>query len=306
MARWRPPVEHGTALVTPEGHARLKAELDELWRVRRPEVVKALAAAAAEGDRSENAEYTYRKKQLGEIDRRVRYLSKRLQVLRVVDTVASDREAVFFGASVEVEDIADGTLARYRIVGPDETGSASTRHLHGRCSGSASMMNSRPNFRAESDATRSSRLTMGRRMRSPGKRSVVRNGMDAVCGLTSRDAFLFVIAAQAGQARRTATGRPRRDERSEQSMDVDVPADLRRWSPRPRRDDGFRIRDNLTSLDLSPARRRTAPRRRRNVAPSRPFPRSACGTAPIPFPPAPPDPANGCSRPWSRGSARRA
>lgn len=121
MSRWRPPVEHGTALVTPEGHARLKAELDELWRVRRPEVVKALAAAAAEGDRSENAEYTYRKKQLGEIDRRVRYLSKRLQVLRVVDTVPTDRDAVFFGASVEVEDIADGTLARYRIVGPDET-----------------------------------------------------------------------------------------------------------------------------------------------------------------------------------------
>lgn len=121
MSRWRPPAEHSTALVTPEGHARLKAELDELWRVRRPEVVKALAAAAAEGDRSENAEYTYRKKQLGEIDRRVRYLSKRLQVLRLVDTVPTDRDAVFFGASVEVEDVADGTTARYRIVGPDET-----------------------------------------------------------------------------------------------------------------------------------------------------------------------------------------
>ena len=64
---------------------RLKAELDDLWRVRRPEVVKALAAAAAEGDRSENAEYTYRKKQLGEIDRRVRYLSKRLETLKVVE-----------------------------------------------------------------------------------------------------------------------------------------------------------------------------------------------------------------------------
>src|SRR5438552_8792036 len=69
MSRWRPPAEKSTALITPEGHARLKAELDELWRDRRPEVVKALAAAAAEGDRSENAEYTYRKKQLGEIDR---------------------------------------------------------------------------------------------------------------------------------------------------------------------------------------------------------------------------------------------
>ena len=121
MGRWRPPGEKSTALVTPAGHARLKSELDDLWRVRRPEVVKALAAAAAEGDRSENAEYTYRKKQLGEIDRRVRYLSKRLETLRVVDTVPADREAVFFGARVEVEDAGSGETTRYRIVGPDET-----------------------------------------------------------------------------------------------------------------------------------------------------------------------------------------
>lgn len=121
MGRWRPPAEKSTALITPDGHARLKAELDELWRVKRPEVVKALAAAAAEGDRSENAEYTYRKKQLGEIDRRVRYLSKRLESLRVVDTVPSDPQAVFFGAEVELEDIASGDTLRYRIVGPDET-----------------------------------------------------------------------------------------------------------------------------------------------------------------------------------------
>ena len=121
MGRWRPPAEGSTALITREGHDRLKAELDELWRVKRPEVVKALAAAAAEGDRSENAEYTYRKKQLGEIDRRVRYLSKRLQALRVVDTAPSDRDAVFFGAEVEVENVASGDAATYRIVGPDET-----------------------------------------------------------------------------------------------------------------------------------------------------------------------------------------
>ena len=121
MSRWRPPAEGSTALITREGHDRLKAELDELWRAKRPEVVKALAAAAAEGDRSENAEYTYRKKQLGEIDRRVRYLSKRLQALRVVDAAPADREAVFFGAEVEVEDIANGDVASYRIVGPDET-----------------------------------------------------------------------------------------------------------------------------------------------------------------------------------------
>lgn len=121
MSRWRPPTEKSTALITPEGHARLKAELDDLWRVRRPEVVRALSAAAAEGDRSENAEYTYRKKQLGEIDRRVRYLSKRLESLRVVDAAPSDPEAVFFGAHVELEDTDSGELARYRIVGPDET-----------------------------------------------------------------------------------------------------------------------------------------------------------------------------------------
>jgi transcription elongation factor GreB len=126
MGRWRPPTAQSTALVTAQGHARLKAELDELWRVRRPEVVRALAAAAAEGDRSENAEYTYRKKQLGEIDRRVRYLGKRLEALRVVDTAPADRTAVYFGAIVEVRRLDDGRLdtgdvARYRIVGPDET-----------------------------------------------------------------------------------------------------------------------------------------------------------------------------------------
>ena len=121
MSRWRPPAEKSTALITREGHARLKAELDDLWRVRRREVVKALTAAAAEGDRSENAEYIYRKKQLGEIDRRVRYLSKRLEALRVVDTAPSDPEAVFFGATVEVEHTVSGEISRYRIVGPDET-----------------------------------------------------------------------------------------------------------------------------------------------------------------------------------------
>lgn len=121
MGRWRPPPEKSTALVTRAGHARLKAELDDLWRVRRPEVVRALAAAAAEGDRSENAEYSYRKKQLGEIDRRVRYLSKRLEVLRVIEEVPADPDAIYFGACVDLEDAGTGDAARYRIVGPDET-----------------------------------------------------------------------------------------------------------------------------------------------------------------------------------------
>jgi len=121
MSRWRPPPEKSTALITRPGHDRLKAELDDLWRVQRPEVVKALAAAAAEGDRSENAEYTYRKKQLGGIDRRVRYLSRRLPALRVVESAPSDPEAVFFGARVELERVDTGETSRYRIVGPDET-----------------------------------------------------------------------------------------------------------------------------------------------------------------------------------------
>ena len=121
MSRWRPPGEKSTALITRQGHDRLKAELDDLWRVRRPEGGKALADAAAEGDRSENAEYTYRKKQLGEIDRRVRYLSKRLEVLRVAEGAPSDPDAVFFGATVVLERIDDGVELTYRIVGPDET-----------------------------------------------------------------------------------------------------------------------------------------------------------------------------------------
>lgn len=92
-----------------------------MWHTLRPEVVKALAAAAAEGDRSENAEYTYRKKQLGEIDRRARYLSKRIPALQVAEGLPGDRTKVFFGALVELENVASGESVSYRIVGPDET-----------------------------------------------------------------------------------------------------------------------------------------------------------------------------------------
>jgi transcription elongation factor GreB len=120
MSRWRPPSEASTALITHDGRERLRAELQELWQVRRPEVVKALSAAAAEGDRSENAEYIYRKKQLGEIDRRVRYLSKRLEVLKVPEQDKTPRDRIFFSAWFELEH-GDGDIRRYRIVGPDET-----------------------------------------------------------------------------------------------------------------------------------------------------------------------------------------
>ena len=121
MSRWRPPPPRSTAIITRAGFERLKAELDELWHRVRPEVVRALAAAAAEGDRSENAEYTYRKKQLGEIDRRVRYLSKRIPALKVIEGSPADARAIFFGATFEIEDLANGEVKRYRIVGPDET-----------------------------------------------------------------------------------------------------------------------------------------------------------------------------------------
>ena len=119
MSRWRPPGEASSTLITAAGLARLQRELDELWRVRRPEVVAALSAAAAEGDRSENAEYIYRKKQLGEIDRRIRYLGKRIPTLRPAIDLPRDQQAIFFGAWFSVESV-DGTVHAYRGVGADE------------------------------------------------------------------------------------------------------------------------------------------------------------------------------------------
>jgi transcription elongation factor GreB len=105
--------------ITPEGQKRLSEELSYLWKVKRPEVTLAVAEAAAMGDRSENAEYIYGKKQLRQIDSRIRFLSKRLSELIVVDRMPDDTSKVFFGAWVEIEDTA-GNVYRYRIVGPDE------------------------------------------------------------------------------------------------------------------------------------------------------------------------------------------
>lgn len=119
MSRYRPPRTAGTALITPEGEARMRAEFHELWHVRRPQVTQAVSEAAAQGDRSENAEYTYGKKMLREIDSRVRFLTKRLEALKVVSEKPSDPNKVYFGAWVTVED-EEGKESRYRIVGPDE------------------------------------------------------------------------------------------------------------------------------------------------------------------------------------------
>jgi transcription elongation factor GreB len=118
MGRYRAPRPPSARYITPEGAARLKRELDELWRIKRPAVTRAVAEAAAQGDRSENAEYIYGKKQLAEIDRRVRYLRKRLAGIRVVDQLPSDTSRVFFGAWFEL-DGADGKQ-QYRLVGPDD------------------------------------------------------------------------------------------------------------------------------------------------------------------------------------------
>jgi len=118
MGRYRAPRPPSAKYITPEGAARLKRELDELWRVKRPAVTRAVSEAAAQGDRSENAEYIYGKKQLAEIDRRVRFLRKRLTGIRVVDQLPSDTSRVFFGAWFELKS-PDGKR-EYRLVGPDE------------------------------------------------------------------------------------------------------------------------------------------------------------------------------------------
>jgi transcription elongation factor GreB len=120
MGRYRAPQIPGSQFITPAGLARLRTELDALWREERPRVTQAVQDAAAQGDRSENAEYTYGKRRLREIDRRVRFLRQRLDGMTVVDQPPADRKRVFFGAWVTLER-EDGGEVRYRIVGPDET-----------------------------------------------------------------------------------------------------------------------------------------------------------------------------------------
>ena len=118
VSRYRPPAPPKSAYITAKGMLVLKEEERSLWSRRRV-VVVALSAAAAEGDRSENAEYIYRKKELRELDRRIRYLQKRLPSLNVVDNAPSRDDQVFFGATVTLEDDV-GEESLYRIVGPDE------------------------------------------------------------------------------------------------------------------------------------------------------------------------------------------
>jgi len=128
VSRYRPPTPQGSKYITPAGAKRLRDELHELWHEERPRVTAAVAAAAAQGDRSENAEYTYGKKRLHEIDRRVRFLRKRLEGMVIVDIESEsgrrDPERIYFGAWVQLEDDAGGARW-YRVVGPDEFDMAS-------------------------------------------------------------------------------------------------------------------------------------------------------------------------------------
>ena len=117
MTRYRPPAAPKSPYITPQGMRALLSEQKALWLKRR-EVVAALSAAAAEGDRSENAEYIYRKKQLGGINYRIRYLQKRLPTLKVINQNPGNNQ-VRFGAWITVE-CDDGSTSEYRIVGADE------------------------------------------------------------------------------------------------------------------------------------------------------------------------------------------
>src|SRR6201986_497710 len=103
MSRYRPPQKPGSQYITPRGAQRLQEELNQLWKVERPKVTQAVSEAAAQGDRSENADYTYGKRRLREIDSRVRFLRKRLEGMVTVDQPPSDPNRVFFGAWVSLE-----------------------------------------------------------------------------------------------------------------------------------------------------------------------------------------------------------
>ena len=119
MSRYRPRQKPSSPYITYEGALKLRKELQFLWMEKRPEITQAVSEAAAQGDRSENAEYIYGKKQLREIDSRVRFLRKRLDVLQIIEELPKERDKIFFGAWVSIED-EQGDEKRIRIVGPDE------------------------------------------------------------------------------------------------------------------------------------------------------------------------------------------
>ncbi|MGB5351090.1 MAG: transcription elongation factor GreB [Polyangiales bacterium] len=117
--RTQPDTSGKPGYITPDGYRRFEEEADRLCNVDRPKMAKAVQVAAAEGDRSENAEYQYSKQRLAAIDRRLRFLGRRLKVLTIVDETPPDDGRVYFGSWVTIED-EDGNTQTYRIVGPDE------------------------------------------------------------------------------------------------------------------------------------------------------------------------------------------
>ena len=121
--RTRPDTSSKPGYITREGYRRFEEEADRLWNVERPKMAKAVQVAAAEGDRSENAEYQYSKQRLAAIDRRLRFIGQRLKVLTMVDEKPPDDGRVYFGSWVTIED-DDGTVQTYRVVGPDEIDAA--------------------------------------------------------------------------------------------------------------------------------------------------------------------------------------
>ncbi len=118
--RDRAPRPKASPHITPDGAKKLRTELDHLWKVERPKVTAAVEAAAALGDRSENADYIYGKRRLREIDRRLHFLKKRLEEVKIVTEPPTDSSRAFFGSYVTVED-DDGNEKTYRIVGADES-----------------------------------------------------------------------------------------------------------------------------------------------------------------------------------------
>ncbi len=119
MSRYRPPRKPGSFYITPEGEKTLRDEVYQLWKVERPQVTAVVHEAAKNGDRSENGDYIYGKRRLREIDSRVGFLTRRLDKLTVVDRIPDNRDKIYFGAWVTVEN-EEGVESTYRIVGPDE------------------------------------------------------------------------------------------------------------------------------------------------------------------------------------------
>ena len=120
MSRYRPPRSKSSPYITPEGAANIRSEIRQLWKVERPEITQVVHEAAKNGDRSENGDYIYGKRRLREIDSRVRFLTKRLEEVKIIEDKPRDPSKVFFSAWVTITDQSDKTSECYRLVGPDE------------------------------------------------------------------------------------------------------------------------------------------------------------------------------------------